>query len=124
LYIDWGSLLFLVTMSLATYGFEVYFILPALGVPHFWPGVLGLFVLSNIFGNLLALMAVDTSCSADVIGVPDVMQAQKENWRLCYECGALAPPRAWHCDSCKTCVLKREHHCMFAGYCVGHRNHR
>ena len=22
------------------------------------------------------------------------------------------------------CVLKREHHCMFAGYCVGHFNHR
>jgi len=22
------------------------------------------------------------------------------------------------------CILKREHHCMFAGYCVGHLNHR
>ena len=25
---------------------------------------------------------------------------------------------------CGVCVLKREHHCMFAGYCVGHFNHR
>ena len=25
---------------------------------------------------------------------------------------------------CGVCILKREHHCMFAGYCVGHFNHR
>jgi palmitoyltransferase len=36
----------------------------------------------------------------------------------------VSPPRAWHCAVCGVCVLKREHHCMFAGYCVGHFNHR
>ena len=28
------------------------------------------------------------------------------------------------CSTCNVCILKREHHCMFAGYCVGHNNHR
>ena len=32
--------------------------------------------------------------------------------------------RSWHCNICNICILKREHHCMFVGYCVGHRNHR
>ncbi|CAG0920417.1 unnamed protein product [Notodromas monacha] len=122
--IDWASCAFVVSISIITYVFEVFFVLPALGVSHNVPTVLGMFVLLNILGNLGCLMATDTSCSSDLIGVPDVMQAQRENWRLCYDCGALAPPRAWHCNVCKTCILKREHHCMFAGYCVGHRNHR
>ena len=48
----------------------------------------------------------------------------REDWHYCAVCEAVAPPRAWHCSTCKLCILKREHHCMFAGYCVGHFNHR
>ena len=66
----------------------------------------------------------------------------REDWHYCAACEAVAPPRAWHCSTCRQveysalihrmlskivcfqCILKREHHCMFAGYCVGHFNHR
>jgi len=46
---------------------------------------------------------------------------QNNKWKLCVVCEAVTPPRAWHCNICNVCVLKREHHCMFVGYCVGHK---
>lgn len=36
----------------------------------------------------------------------------------------MSPPRSWHCPTCKTCILKRDHHCIFTGCCVGNNNHR
>uniref|UniRef100_A0A1B0C063 Palmitoyltransferase n=1 Tax=Glossina palpalis gambiensis TaxID=67801 RepID=A0A1B0C063_9MUSC len=45
-------------------------------------------------------------------------------WRLCSKCEILTPPLSWHCESCDTCILKRDHHCVFTGCCVGHRNQR
>jgi len=47
-----------------------------------------------------------------------------EGWHLCASCETLSPPRAWHCDVCKTCILKREHHCSFTGCCIGFHNFR
>ncbi|CAL1533241.1 unnamed protein product [Lymnaea stagnalis] len=36
----------------------------------------------------------------------------------------MAPPRSKHCPLCKACILKRDHHCFFAGCCVGFHNQR
>lgn len=53
------------------------------------------------------------------------MEAEKaRHWRTCAQCEILAPPRSWHCNTCGTCILKRDHHCVFTGYCIGHHNHR
>jgi palmitoyltransferase len=49
------------------------------------------------------------------------LRFQNNNWKLCVVCEAVTPPRAWHCNVCNICILKREHHCMFVGYCVGHQ---
>jgi len=46
------------------------------------------------------------------------------SWVPCYDCGWTRPPRCHHCPVCKTCCLKRDHHCFFAGACVGYRNFR
>ena len=34
------------------------------------------------------------------------------------------PPRGHHCPICDICVIKRDHHCIFTGNCVGFFNHR
>lgn len=32
------------------------------------------------------------------------------------------PPRAYHCDICKRCVLMRDQHCVWVNGCVGFGN--
>lgn len=44
--------------------------------------------------------------------------------RYCYTCESHTPPRCSHCYDCKVCVLRRDHHCVFFGQCVGFRNYR
>lgn len=44
--------------------------------------------------------------------------------RYCYSCETHTPPRCSHCHDCNVCVLRRDHHCVFFGQCVGFRNYR
>lgn len=46
------------------------------------------------------------------------------SWTPCLRCNRPRPPRCHHCPQCKICVLKRDHHCFFAGSCIGYRNLR
>lgn len=59
-----------------------------------------------------------------IILKPPLEPQLRKHWRLCAVCELMAPPRSWHCDTCRTCILKRDHHCNFAANCVGHRNQR
>lgn len=36
----------------------------------------------------------------------------------------MSPPGSYHCSGCGICILKRHHHCIFTGCCIGHRNQR
>lgn len=36
----------------------------------------------------------------------------------------LKPERAHHCSTCKTCVLKMDHHCPWFACCIGFKNHK
>lgn len=45
-------------------------------------------------------------------------------WRYCSWCECNAPPRSFHCHVCKVCILRRDHHCIFTGNCIGYNNHR
>lgn len=40
----------------------------------------------------------------------------------CGECNFLRCERTFHCDICKACFYKRDHHCMWIGRCVAYRN--
>lgn len=33
-------------------------------------------------------------------------------WHICAACEIFVPPRTWHCHSCNTCILRRDHHCI------------
>lgn len=45
-------------------------------------------------------------------------------WTFCEKCEMRMPPRARHCDTCQACILKRDHHCLMVGNCIGFKNQR
>jgi len=121
---DVGAFLFVCFMIPFTFLWEIFYVTPDLYKDEeesWWIHVfIGTFMFVNITGNFLGLWLVDTSTRHIMVPSKKV----GENWHFCATCEAVSPPRSWHCNICNTCILKREHHCMFAGYCVGHFNHR
>lgn len=122
---DMGAFIFVSCMIPGTYFWETCFITPGLysedGSSIWYVHMLfGLVIFVNIIGNFLGLWLVDTSTRHILVPSGQI----KENWHFCASCEAVSPPRSWHCPVCSICILKREHHCMFAGYCVGLNNHR
>lgn len=77
------------------------------------------FIVFNIFGNMYLLKRVDASGKQK--SLPAIL---KQEWRYCHLCELNSPPRSYHCPICNECILKRDHHCMFTGCCVGYHNQR
>lgn len=123
---DIAATSFLFLMIAVTFWFELWIVIPEIhgfgSFFHILYIVLGLFVTFNIVGNLVALMLCDTSLQNRIVQPP--AEAVSKGWRLCSVCEAIAPPRSWHCPTCDTCILKRDHHCIFSGCCIGLYNHR
>ncbi|KAI3637373.1 hypothetical protein MIR68_004022 [Amoeboaphelidium protococcarum] len=42
--------------------------------------------------------------------------------RYCHRCRNYKPPRAHHCSTCRRCVLKMDHDCVWINNCVGFHN--
>ncbi|XP_022085241.1 probable palmitoyltransferase ZDHHC24 [Acanthaster planci] len=103
--------------------FELLVILPRKypeATTSYWLSVaLGLFLFVNTLGNLLMAMGTELSISSSLL--PTVL---KPGWDYCYLCQQNSPPRSYHCGHCGVCVLKRDHHCLFIGSCVGYANQR
>ncbi|PIK50694.1 putative palmitoyltransferase ZDHHC24 [Apostichopus japonicus] len=103
--------------------FEVFVIMPplfGLFTLSFWMHFLvGFYLWFNAVGNMIMVMGTETSSGKNIL--PSVL---KTGWRYCPVCMLNAPPRAHHCGDCNTCVLVRDHHCVFTGRCVGHNNMR
>lgn len=122
---DIGSTLFLAICIPAVFIFEIVVVLPA----FFEPGtlmyimhiILGTFLLFNVTANKVAMILRDTSIKGEKL-VPN--DKTEKLWKMCAVCETLTPPRTWHCNTCNTCILRRDHHCAFTGCCVGHSNQR
>lgn len=123
---DFGSMTFILVIVPLIYWFELWIVLPDLyefgTISYFFHFFVGNYMMLNIVGNLTFTVLCDTSTRREIMPVSTAKN--RDDWRLCSSCEALSPPRSWHCPTCDTCILKRDHHCIFTGCCVGHHNHR
>lgn len=78
-----------------------------------------LFLYVNIIGGIWKVMLVSTTTRGVIL--PSTL---KPGWFYCYHCETNAPPRSFHCGICNICVLKRDHHCIYTGRCIGYYNYR
>ncbi|XP_049906851.1 palmitoyltransferase ZDHHC12-A isoform X2 [Epinephelus moara] len=53
-----------------------------------------------------------------------IPQSSTPRLRRCGYCLLQQPMRAKHCQTCKRCVRRFDHHCPWIENCVGERNHR
>ncbi|XP_046733806.1 probable palmitoyltransferase ZDHHC24 [Diprion similis] len=123
---DFGSMTFILIIVPLIYWFELWIVLPELyefgTFMYFFHFFIGNYMMFNIVANFTFTVLCDTSTRRQII--PVNAATIRDGWRLCSSCEALSPPRSWHCPTCDTCILKRDHHCIFTGCCVGHYNHR
>ena len=52
----------------------------------------------------------------------ELLQRFKVN-ELCFECEVITLPRSHHCNVCKQCVERYDHHCPWLNSCIGSKNH-
>ncbi len=122
---DWCAVFFTV-FAIHTVGlFELFVILPYIDADRtktFWFHVLcGCFLYFNIISSFVLIIRTDSTISRSGLVLPSVL---RHGWRFCSACEANAPPRSYHCWNCDLCILRRDHHCVFTGNCVGLHNHR
>lgn len=114
---DWGTTIFLFFCMPCVYWFELWIVRP-----EFWPPdsflyifnfFLATFILFNVISNMMAVMM----CNTSIVGEKIIRPAKSNSslWKFCSVCETVVPPRAWHCQTCRVCILKRDHHCMFTG---------
>ena len=42
--------------------------------------------------------------------------------KICLACALLKPKRSFHCEICKKCIERYDHHCYWINNCVGRHN--
>lgn len=114
---DIATTIFLTIAIPITYWFELWIVLPEFmntnSFYYYFNFLFGTFILFNVCSNMVAIMLCNTSIIGQQIDQPT--EANKKFWNFCSICETIIPPRAWHCDTCRVCILKRDHHCMFTG---------
>ncbi|XP_061881141.1 palmitoyltransferase ZDHHC12-B-like isoform X1 [Entelurus aequoreus] len=66
----------------------------------------------------------DTVKASDLETESMMPQTSTARLRRCGFCLLQQPMRAKHCQTCKKCVRRFDHHCPWMENCVGERNHR
>uniref|UniRef100_A0A8K9VCV4 Palmitoyltransferase n=1 Tax=Oncorhynchus mykiss TaxID=8022 RepID=A0A8K9VCV4_ONCMY len=77
------------------------------------------FMLGNITWNASLFVKTRPSIKGVFLGSEGIAQG----WRYSYTCETHTPPQCSLCYDSKVCVLRRDHHCVFFGQCVGFRNY-
>lgn len=58
---------------------------------------------------------------------PSIHQEQdnsRSNGSYCNKCSLKRDEQVGHCTVCKSCVLRRDHHCFWVDNCIGYYNHK
>ena len=122
-WVDWFAFLFMVIMVHVIVLYELLVVLNQIHeeftLLYIFHVLFGVFLYLNVIGNMIKVMTTDSTSGSVVL--PSIL---KEGWRFCSCCEANAPPRSFHCFICNRCILRRDHHCVFTGNCVGHTNQR
>jgi len=64
-------------------------------------------------------------CNTSMPSKPVAIWAEGYNATACKTCeNKWKPERSHHCQICKKCTLRMDHHCPWLVNCVGHRNHK
>lgn len=82
-------------------------------IKHVMHIICSTFCFTNIVGNMMLCIFTETSLKQSVISE-----------HYCDQCKINRPATAWHCSTCNTCVLRRDHHCFFLSRCIGLQNQR
>ncbi|XP_022207143.2 probable palmitoyltransferase ZDHHC24 [Nilaparvata lugens] len=120
---DRFAFLFFILILPLGYWFTLFIVIPTV-VPnspvryllHF---IWSTFLMISIVSNFVYLVLTDCNASNAI-----KQASNQTHWKYCAVCDCETPPRSWHCDICKICILKRDHHCRFSGCCIGHQNQR
>lgn len=106
--------------------FEVFIVLPDIVSRHDYSyrwqlchKINAFLLFINAISCFWKIISSETSSRGVVL--PTIM---KPGWRFCSHCECNAPPRSFHCYTCNVCILRRDHHCVFTGNCIGINNHR
>lgn len=120
---DRAACLFFVITLVVVINFELRTVLPLYHQTYtswwFIHVFCAFFAAINVFTNLFFMMVTDSTTGS--ASLPSVL---KSGWLYCPFCQQNSPPRSFHCHICDTCILKRDHHCIFGGRCVGYKNYR
>lgn len=123
---DWFSFCFLLSGTHGVLLFELFVVLPFLyqdvvgfSSMYYFHIMMAVFIYINTIGNIVMVMTTETGTRGLILPV-----VLKPDWRFCSVCECNAPPRSYHCHTCRVCVLRRDHHCVFTGCCIGHKNQR
>ncbi|KAM9348259.1 palmitoyltransferase ZDHHC23-A-like isoform 1-T1 [Symphorus nematophorus] len=76
---------------------------------------------TRLNGSIQSAGSSSGTAAAELQATKEVLTAK---WSRCPVCKVMRPPRAGHCRTCGSCVLRLDHHCIWINSCVGQANHR